>query len=138
VVRGVLHGTFNLPASQIGLLRKLSPELNSDLEHSARRGSYKAPLKALCKSQHLFTDSQPPPKGSRTGYLGAPAVQVSKPCRETREQAGTEQAEARALVTLWCTENKVVEMLLSQHPHEVLVPINLLLPDDFPEALFKL
>lgn len=71
------------------------------------------------------------------GYLEARAIQVSKPCRETQEQAGIRQAEARALVTLCCTESKVVKTLLSQHPHEVLVPINLLLPDDFPEALFK-
>lgn len=65
------------------------------------------------------------------------AIQVSKPSRETQEQAGIKQAEARALVTLCCTENKMVKMLLSQHLREVLVPINLLLPDDFPEALFK-
>lgn len=54
MVRGVLHRTFRLSASQTGLLRKQFPEATSDLETSALGDSYKASLKALCKSQHLF------------------------------------------------------------------------------------
>lgn len=95
----------------------------------------KHPTRPSVSLRTLFPNRQPSLKGSKTGYLRT--IQVCKPSRETREQAGIKQAEARALVTLCCTENKVVKILLNQQPHHVLVPINLLLPDDFPEALFK-